>query len=219
MTDYSAEQLRDLVHTLAASGEPAPILQIGEPVLRRQAAAFDGQLDTADLTALLGLMRRTMQAAPGVGLAAPQIGIPLRIAVLEDTFDAEPEIAEARHRAPLPYCAIINPSYRAVGEETAAFYEGCLSFAGFQGVVERHRSVELDYDQPDGSHRRESFTGWQARIVQHETDHLSGTIYVDKMLPRSLCGNAEYFRYWAQPTVDQARAGLNFQTGVRPRRP
>jgi peptide deformylase len=210
VTDYSAEQLRDLVQALAGSGEPAPILQIGDPMLRRPAAVFDGQLDAADLSALLELMRRTMHAAPGVGLAAPQIGVPLRIAVLEDTFDAGPEVAEARQRAPLPYFAIINPSYRAIGEETAAFYEGCLSFAGYQGVVERHRSVELDYDQPDGGHRRENFTGWQARIVQHETDHLSGTIYVDKMLPRSLCGNAEYVRYWAQPTIDRARAGLNF---------
>ena len=70
MTDYSAEQLRDLVQTLAASGESAPILQVGEPMLRRQAATFDGQLDAADLTALLELMRRTMQAAPGVGIGS-----------------------------------------------------------------------------------------------------------------------------------------------------
>ncbi|TJY67575.1 peptide deformylase [Arthrobacter sp. CAU 1506] len=210
VTDYSAEQLRDLVQSLAASGEPAPILQIGDPMLRQQAVVFDGQLDAAGLAALLELMRRTMQAAPGVGLAAPQIGVPLRIAVLEDSYAADPEVAEARQRTPLPYFAIINPSYRAVGEETAAFYEGCLSFAGFQGVVERHSSVELDYDLPDGSHRQETFTGWPARIVQHETDHLAGTIYVDKMLPRSLCGNAEYMRFWAQPTVNQARVGLDF---------
>lgn len=151
-----------------------------------------------------------MQAAPGVGLAAPQIGIPLRIAVLEDTFDAGPEVAEARERTPLPYFAIINPSYRAHGTETSAFYEGCLSFAGFQGVVERARSVRLDYERPDGSRAQELFNGWQARIVQHETDHLSGTIYVDKMIPRSLCANEQYMRYWAQPTIDQARANLGF---------
>ena len=179
-------------------------------MLRQPAATFDGQLDDADLNALLALLRRTMHAAPGVGLAAPQIGIPLRIAVLEDTFQPDEEVAATRERAPLPYFAIINPSYRARGDETAAFYEGCLSFAGYQAVVERPRSVDLDFERPDGGRARETFSGWQARIVQHETDHLSGTIYVDKMQPRSLSGNDEYTRYWAQPTIDRARAGLAF---------
>lgn len=195
---------------LLAAGDVAPIVQLGHPALRRPAEPFDGQLDETELAALLALMRRTMQAAPGVGLAAPQLGIPLRIAVLEDRFAADPEVAAVRERSPLPYFAAINPGYTAEGTETALFYEGCLSFAGFQGVVERHRSVRLDYQRPDGSAASGRFSGWQARIVQHETDHLNGTLYVDKVLTRSLAGDTEFRQRWAQPDIGQARAGLGF---------
>ena len=179
---------------LLEAGGTAPIVQLGHPVLRQPAEPFDGQLDDAELAGLLGLMRATMHAAPGVGLAAPQLGIPLRIAVLEDGFAADPAVAAVRERSPLPYFAVINPSYAPAGTETAHFYEGCLSFAGFQGVVERHRRVRLDYRRPDGSAATEEFTGWPARIVQHETDHLDGTVYVDKVLTRSLSRDAEYRR-------------------------
>ncbi|MFD1214792.1 peptide deformylase [Arthrobacter sp. GCM10027362] len=200
--------IRNLVLPLLEAGGTAPILQLGHPVLRRPAEPFDGQLDDAELAALLELMRRTMHAAPGVGLAAPQIGVPLRIAVLEDGFAADPEVAAVRERTPLPYFAVINPRYAPIGTETASFYEGCLSFAGFQGVVERHRTVRLDYRRADGSPATGQFTGWPARIVQHETDHLDGTLYLDKVLTRSLAGDAEYREYWAQPEIGRARAEL-----------
>lgn len=195
---------------LLEAGGPAPIVQLGHPVLRRRAVEFDGQLDDAELAALLELMRRTMHEAPGVGLAAPQLGIPLRIAVLEDRFAGNPAVATVRERSPLPYFAVINPRYTGVGPETALFYEGCLSFAGFQGVVERHRTVRLDFLRPDGSTASEEFTGWPARIVQHETDHLNGTLYVDKVLTRSLAGDAEYQDRWSQPDIGPAREGLGF---------
>jgi peptide deformylase len=201
--------IRNLVLPLLEAGEAA-IVQLGHPVLRQPAVPFDGQLDDAELAGLLELMRRTMHAAPGVGLAAPQLGIPLRIAVLEDEFDVDPAAAAVRERTPLPYFAIINPAYEPADGRTALFYEGCLSFAGFQGVVERPRSVRLDYRRPDGSAAAEEFTGWPARIVQHETDHLDGTLYVDKVLTRSLAGNAEYREYWNGPDIARARAGLGF---------
>jgi peptide deformylase len=202
--------IRELVLPLLEAGGTAPIVQLGHPALRRPARPFDGQLDPAELAALLELMRRTMHAAPGVGLAAPQLGIPLRIAVLEDRFAGDPAIAAVRERTPLPYFAILNPSYTSTGPETALFYEGCLSFAGFHGVVERHRTVRLDFQRPDGSHAAEDFTGWPARIVQHETDHLNGTLYVDKVLTRSLAGDAEYQDRWSEPGIGRARAGLGF---------
>jgi peptide deformylase len=204
------ESIRELVLPLLEAGGAAPIVQLGHPVLRRPAQPFDGQLDQTELAALLELMRRTMHAAPGVGLAAPQLGIPLRIAVLEDRFAGDPDIAAVRERTPLPYFPVINPSYAPAGADTALFYEGCLSFAGFQGVVERHRTVRLDFQRPDGSSAVEVLTGWPARIVQHETDHLNGTLYVDKVLTRSLAGDAEYQDRWSEPDIGQARAGLGF---------
>lgn len=202
-------RIRDLVLPLLETELP-PIVQLGHPALRQPALPYDGQLSYTELTVFIALMRRVMHAAPGVGLAAPQLGIPLRIAVLEDSFDADPEHADVRDRRPLPFFAAINPEYADSGTETATFFEGCLSFSGYQGVVPRHRSVDLRYTDADGAVHDQAFSGWQARIVQHETDHLNGVVYVDKVLTRSLCSNAEYLRRWASPSVDEVRQALGF---------
>lgn len=194
---------------LVDSGELPPIVQLGHPVLRMQAKELDDQLGPELLRGFLGTMRAVMLDAPGVGLAAPQLGIPLRIAVLQDLYEANPEIATAREREPLDYLEIINPRYRPLGERTAAFYEGCLSFNGYQGVVERPADISTSFLDADGLLVRRNFSGWQARIFQHETDHLDGTVYIDKALTRSLCANHEYPR-WANPGIDQARTGLGF---------
>lgn len=204
----SAAAIRGLVLPLL-DRDLVPIVQLGHPALRRPALPVDGQLDDAELGALVALMRRVMHHAPGVGLAAPQIGIPLRLAVLEDSFTPDPETAELRERSPLPFLTILNPRYEPLDDTTASFYEGCLSFEGYQGVVVRHRSVGLDYDDEAGVARRREFHGWPARIVQHETDHLNGIVYVDKVLTRSLCANSEYPR-WAAPGISDARRVLGF---------
>ncbi|MCC9204717.1 peptide deformylase [Arthrobacter sp. zg-Y769] len=190
--------------------ELVPIVQLGHPALRREALPFDGELDAVELEALVALLRRVMHAAPGVGLAAPQLGIPLQIAVLEDTYDVGEEAAGVRERSPLPFFTIINPRYEADGDETAEFFEGCLSFEGYQGVVRRPRSVVLDYTDLHSRQRMERYSGWQARIVQHETDHLYGTVYVDRMIPRSLSSNAEYARRWTSPGIGEAQRILGF---------
>ena len=187
-----------------------PIVQVGHPVLRQRSLPYDGQLTSSELSAFITLMRRVMHAAPGVGLAAPQLGVPLQLAVMEDHFDADPEISDIRQRHPLPFLTVLNPSYTPLGPETAEFYEGCLSFNGYQGVVPRHRAVSLAYTDVAGNPMERTFEGWQARIVQHETDHLHGTVYVDKVLTRSLCSNAEYLRRWATPSIDEAQRALGF---------
>ncbi len=186
-----------------------PIVQLGHPVLRRPALPYEGQLQADELQALIELMRRVMHHAPGVGLAAPQIGIPLRLAVLEDAYAPDPDVAEARERTPLEFFTIINPRYEPEGAQTASFYEGCLSFEGYQGVVERYRSVRLDYEDEHGQARQRTFSGWPARIVQHETDHLNGIVYVDKAFTRSLSSNGEYPR-WAATDIEDARRTLGF---------
>lgn len=214
--DTSSAALRGTVLGLleqAARGDDGsvpPIVQLGHPALRAPAAPFDGQLSALELELLIGIMRRVMHAAPGVGLAAPQLGIPLQLAVIEDRFSSDPAIAEARSRTELPFFAILNPSYSPVGDRTASFFEGCLSFDGYQAVVQRPYAVSLEYSRPDGSSARQEFKGWPARIVQHETDHLNGTIYVDLAPTRSLVSNGEYNRRWTQPTVDAAARELGF---------
>lgn len=201
-------ELTDLVASILAEDLPR-IVTAGDPVLRRPAATFDGQLDGATLDRLLQTMRRVMHEAPGVGLAAPQIGIPLRIAVLEDPGSPDPEAAAARSRVPLPFTTIINPSYAAAGPTADAFYEGCLSVPGYQAVVRRHHSVTAAYTDPAGAAVETEFHGWSARIIQHETDHLDGTLYLDRAELRSLASDVEHLR-WNQPTVDDARRDLGF---------
>lgn len=204
------DYLKQSVAAILETGTLPAIVQAGHPVLRARALPFTGQLTGPELSALISIMTETMRAAPGVGLAAPQIGIPLQLAVLEDQYEVSADNAAARLREPLELFTILNPRYTPVGPELASHYEGCLSMSGWQAVVDRAATVDLAYDDENGAARTARFTGWQARIVQHETDHLSGTLYIDKAHPRSLASNANYGEFWANPDVVAAKAGLNF---------
>ncbi|MGW6279172.1 peptide deformylase [Kribbella sp. NPDC055071] len=188
----------------------APIVSLGDPVLRQVAVPFDGQVDDDVLGSFVELMRRTMLAAPGVGLAAPQIGVPLQIAVLEDPASLPEEIAEARERYPLEFFAAINPDYSPTGDARRGFYEGCLSMPGYTGVVNRYAAVEATYTDLTGAVHRTTFTGWQARIVQHETDHLRGEVYVDKLESRSLSTVDTFVANWNDPIPTRAAEAMNF---------
>jgi peptide deformylase len=191
--------------------EVAPIVALGDPVLRERAVPFDGQVDDDVLGAFVELMRRTMLAAPGVGLAAPQIGVPVQIAVLEDPAGVPEEIAAARERYPLEFFVAINPEYSAAGDVRRGFYEGCLSMPGYTGVVNRYAAVEATYTDLAGSEHRRAFTGWQARIVQHETDHLRGEVYVDKLESRSLSIVEAFAAEWNDPVPTRAAEALGFR--------
>lgn len=212
-TDYSAARISETVQEILSAGILPPIVQAGHPVLRHVAAPYDGQLTDADLGHLIDLMRSVMHKAPGVGLAAPQLGIPLQIAVLEDQFDVDPDVAAVRGREPLPFFAMLNPSFRPLDAKSAAFYEGCLSIGGLQAAVVRPESVQLDFTAPDGTKLQQTFSGWQARIVQHETDHLQGILFLDRAELRSISNNAEYSARWAQPDISRARQELGFLPG------
>ena len=200
----------DRVETLLAGPRPLPIVPAGLPVLRRPAARYDGQLDDDVLAALIGAMRETMHAAPGVGLAAPQVGLGLQLAVLEDSAEVAEDVATARDRRPLDFLVLVNPSYTPVGDGRAFFYEGCLSVPGYQAAVDRPSAVHLTASAPDGSAIDAEYRGWQARIVQHETDHLAGTLYLDRADLRSLSENSVYQALWAGSTLEPARRGLGF---------
>ncbi|AJT40948.1 peptide deformylase [Psychromicrobium lacuslunae] len=194
----------------AQHGALPSIVQAGHPALRAQSEPWDGQLESTELNTLIELMRRVMHAAPGVGLAAPQLGIPLQLAVLEDQHAVPEEVRIAREREPLEFFAVLNPRYLPSGDSRSSFFEGCLSMTGWQAVVPRYRSVELSFFDPDGIAQRREFTGWSARIVQHETDHLAGTLYIDKAELRSLADNHQYAARWAQPGIESAREALGF---------
>ncbi|WP_433192303.1 peptide deformylase [Nocardia sp. CA-107356] len=202
--------LPDLVETLLDGPRPLPIVTAGDPVLRSPAAPYDGQLTDTQLDRLVLAMRETMHAAPGVGLAAPQVGIPLRLAVLEDPAEVTDEVRTARARIPLPFRILINPTYEPIGDTRSAFFEGCLSMPGWQAVVARHASVRLRGHDDRGRELDEEVSGWPARIVQHETDHLNGTLYIDRAITRSLTSAQALTDRWSQPTPAAAAAALGF---------
>jgi peptide deformylase len=206
----TSRPLSDLVEELLSHEGPLPIVAAGDPVLRRLAEPFDGQLDPGLLARFVAALRATMHAAPGVGLAAPQVGVPLRLAVIEDPAPVPDEVRLARGRVPLPFRVLVNPSYEGVGAGRAAFFEGCLSVPGWQALVVRHAEVRLTALDEHGRPVDEVFTGWPARIVQHETDHLDGMLYLDRAEPRSLSSNQAMAERWNQPTPERAAAALGF---------
>ncbi|GAA2460296.1 peptide deformylase [Streptomyces glaucus] len=203
--------LAERVEELLAGAGPLPIVAAGDPVLRRGAEPFDGQLEPGLLARFVEALRVTMHAAPGVGLAAPQVGVALRIAVIEDPAPVPQEVRLARGRVPQPFRVLVNPSYEPVGTARAAFFEGCLSVPGWQAVVARHAEVRLRARDEHGRAVDEVFSGWPARIVQHETDHLDGVLYLDRAEPRSLSSNQAMAERWTQPTPHEAAAALGFE--------
>ncbi|MFE7169281.1 peptide deformylase [Streptomyces sp. NPDC057616] len=202
--------LAEQVEALLAVDGPLPIVAAGDPVLRGGTERFDGQLDDALLARFVEALRVTMHAAPGVGLAAPQVGVALRIAVIEDPAPVPEEVRLVRGRVPQPFRVLVNPSYESVGSRPAAFFEGCLSVPGWQAVVARPAEVRLTGQDEHGRALDEVFTGWPARIVQHETDHLDGTLYLDRAELRSLSSNEAMAERWTQPAPEEAARALGF---------
>lgn len=211
-------QLLEAVEALLAGAGPGgllPIVQAGHPVLRRHAAPL-GDLRVARrggrrlIDELVEAMRVTMHAAPGVGLAAPQVGLPLALAVIEDPGAVDPEVARVRERPAVPFRVLAEPTYEPVGDDRVTFYEGCLSVSGWQAATPRWRTVRLRATDLAGGHVDEVLTGWPARIVQHETDHLHGRLYLDGAELRSLVSPQEAGRYAADLTPARAAAELGF---------
>jgi peptide deformylase len=189
------------------------IVQVGNPVLRQRARDLSREeILGGPIQRLIADMRDTMRAAPGVGLAAPQIGEPLRIAVIEDKADylenVPAEILAERERRPVPFHAIINPRLTVEGDERVELFEGCLSFAGFVGLVPRARAVRVECLNERAEPVTISARGWYARILQHEIDHLDGFVCIDRMWMRSLMSVANHARYWAGKSALEVRAAL-----------
>lgn len=182
------------------------IVQVGEGCLRGVARALTREeIVGEEIQRLIHEMRETMNDAPGVGLAAPQIGLPLQLAVIEDRDEylkAVPagELAE-KERVPVPFHVIINPQIEIIGDKMVEFFEGCLSLAGFSALVPRARQVRVRYLDEFGEEKSVEATGWYARILQHEIDHLRGTIYIDKMRTRSFTSIENFSRFWKGKSI------------------
>jgi peptide deformylase len=191
------------------------IYEAGEIVLRQAARELTAEeILSAEIQEVIASMYETMRAAPGVGLAAPQIGLPLRIAVIEDRQEyidkAPPGHAAERERTAVAPHVIINPRL-TIEHEIAEFFEGCLSLPGFTAIVPRARAVTVECLNERAEPVTIRARGWYARILQHEIDHLRGMLYIDRMLTRSFMGRENFERYWKEvPVADFMR-----RTGLR----
>ncbi|MGH9584400.1 MAG: peptide deformylase [Bryobacteraceae bacterium] len=185
------------------------IVQAGEPVLRRIARELKpNEIRGGEIQRLIEWMRETMYDAPGVGLAAPQVGIPLQLAVIEDkpeyTRDTAAAFLQERERKPVPFHVLINPKLTFHQGGEAEFFEGCLSVAGFTAIVPRARRVTVECLDHKGEQRAIEAQGWHARILQHEVDHLRGTLYLDRMRPRTFMTTENYNRHWKEKPAAEA---------------
>jgi peptide deformylase len=192
------------------------IVQAGDPVLRRRARPVTAEeIRGREMQQLIEWMRETMRDAPGVGLAAPQVGLSVQLAVMEDRpelFAAlAPERLAERQRRPVPFQVLFNPQIESTAERVE-FFEGCLSFAGFSAIVPRSLRVVVSCLDHRGEPLRFQAEGWHARIVQHELDHLQGTLYVDKMRSGSLTTMENLNRYWndvpIREVLERLRCGV-----------
>src|SRR4051794_24722193 len=194
----------------------AAIVQVGTPVLRERAREVPADLiGTPELERLLITMVETMREAPGVGLAAPQIGIGLRIFVMEDRPEyleqVTPDEVAERAREPVPLRIFVNPTLRPIGDERVGFFEGCLSLEGYVGYVERHAEVEVSGLDERGRPQTMRARGWPARILQHEFDHLDGTLYIDRMLTRSFAEAGLAKEHFGGKPIAEVRALLGIR--------
>jgi len=150
-------------------------------------------------------MITTMREAPGVGLAAPQIGLPLRLIVLEDREEHLAKVSDAdrqlRERIAFETRVFVNPVLRTIGGERVTFFEGCLSVEGYIALVERYREVTVTGLDEHGADQTWQVRGWPARILQHEVDHLNGTLYIDRMRSRSFSTVANATKFYTGKSI------------------
>ena len=196
------------------------IAQIGEQVLRAPA----NQLSRQDILSpktqeLIEHMRDTMRNAPGVGLAAPQVGVPLQLAVIEDREEYQKKFTPAqlseRQRQPIPFHVIVNPRIVSLDNTGLEFFEGCLSMAGYSAIVPRARAVTVEHLNEHAENKRVEAVGWYARILQHEIDHLAGVLYVDRMRTCTLTTVENLERFWKDEPASDVLAKLKSHLGNR----
>jgi peptide deformylase len=167
------------------------IVTVGHPALRERASELDSaEIQSPEVQGLIDDMVETKRAAHGAGLAANQVGRPLRVAI------AEVEAGNPRYpyKPPIPLTVMINPVIEEVGDEVELINEGCLSLPDVRAEVPRHMQVTVRYLDRDGTEVTERKRGLTAGTFQHEIDHLDGTLITDRAEPAGVTTWAEYER-------------------------
>lgn len=162
-----------------------PVLKMGHPLLQQEAATVT-EFDTPALHALIADLFDTMQAEDGVGIAAPQIGVSLQVVIFG--FEQNPRYPDEDG---VPQTILINPEIIPLGEEIAEGWEGCLSVPGLRGVVPRYERIRYRGVDPKGQPIEREVSGFHARVVQHECDHLWGVLYPQRITDMRRFGYTE----------------------------
>jgi peptide deformylase len=169
------------------------VARLGHPVLRTQAHPVPAdQIRTASVQRLIDDMIETMHEYDGAGLAGNQVHELAQIAVIE--VEANPRYPDA---VSIPLTVVINPVVTPLTDEMEEGWEGCLSVPDMRGIVPRYTSVRLEYHDREGNRQEVDAKDFFARVIQHETDHLNGIVYVDRMRDlRTLSHIAEWNKHW-----------------------
>ncbi|HXS27363.1 MAG TPA: peptide deformylase [Steroidobacteraceae bacterium] len=159
-----------------------PVLRMGHPLLRQIAAPVTA-FGSAELRQLIADMDETMRALSGAGIAAPQIGVGLRVVIFEVQ-----ENPRYPHVAPVPYTVLVNPTLTPLDDGQEDGWEGCLSVPGMRGLVPRYTRLRYRGFTPEGEPIDRAVEGFHARVVQHEVDHLDGILYPQRIRDLSSFG-------------------------------
>jgi peptide deformylase len=175
------------------------IIQIGHPVLRQEAQP----VEPADVQGLIDDLIETMRAANGAGLAANQIGEPVQVCVIE----VRPGNPRYPYKPEIPLTVLVNPTVELLTDETFANYEGCLSVPGLRGVVDRAVEVRVQALDRNGDPIDTVVRGLSAGTFQHETDHLHGTLFIDRVTDtRTLCTWDEFHARYEPAFTERVHA-------------
>ena len=194
------------------------IVQAGNPVLRQRARPLSpAEITSREILDLIESMKLCMYDAPGVGLAAPQVGLSIQLAVIEDREEYHKQVAQEqlreRERRPVPFHVIINPKIIEAGEEKAEFFEGCLSVSGFSAMVPRSRKVRVECLNEHSEKTVIEASGWYARILQHEIDHLNGALYIDRMYARTFSTLDNWTQFWKGKSAGEIKRACDLDSG------
>lgn len=177
------------------------IYQTGQPNLHKKAKVVSKEVLAKKHTQeLIDLMVETLRDSPGVGLAAPQVGEPLQIFIVEDLAkyheQVPKDVLKAQERKSVSLKVFVNPEIEVIEQDEALFFEGCLSVDGYVAAVPRAKGVKIKALDRNGKPITYTAYGWFARILQHETDHLNGVLLIDRMKNKSFMSLKNFNNLW-----------------------
>ena len=187
------------------------VVQIGDPVLREVAKPVDeNRLSSSDVQIIINQMRQILKKYDAYGISAPQLGVPICMFAMQVTKhqlnQQDDESLKSTGMVETPFKLFINPEVKNVGNETLVEREGCCSMNGYSAKINRHKCVHISGYNEFGERVTWLAKDWNARIVQHEMDHLNGILFTDKMYtPDSL-----EFKYWKMVNAKNGAFRLHF---------